>query len=76
MDQREDKVRRRLAAGRELAASLAGLDRQSAEDQVVKHGYCPELILPTVEALTADLNSHRIRLFIDERDVVIRATAG
>lgn len=72
----QEEFEARLAKGREFAPSLAGLDREAAEEQAVKRGYRPQVIPSTAEAVTADLDSRRIRLFLDEHDLVVRSTAG
>ena len=66
----------RLARGREFAPSLVGLDVNAAVQQVAAEGYRAQLIPWYAEAVTADLDSLRIRLFLDEDDLVSRATAG
>ncbi len=65
-----------LAKGSELAPSLVGLDVNVAEQQVAAAGYHAQLIPWYAEAVTADLDSLRIRLFLDENDLVARASAG
>lgn len=72
----QEEFEARLAKGREFAPSLAGLDREAAEEQAVKRGYRPQVTPSTAEAVTADLDSRRIRLFLDEHDLVVRSTAG
>ena len=69
-------VQARLARGREFAPTLVGLDRDVAVQQVAENGYQAEVIPATAEAVTLDLDSRRIRLFLDERNVVVRASAG
>jgi hypothetical protein len=50
---------------------------QQAKDLAVRQGYHrTQFITPDVEAITADLDSLRIRLFVDDRGVVVRASAG
>ena len=74
--QSQEAVEARLAKGRELAPSLVGLDVNAAVQQVAAEGYRAQLIPWYAEAVTADLDSLRIRLFLDQDDVVARATAG
>jgi hypothetical protein len=67
----------RLMAADEFASSLVGLDGRDAKDAAVRSGYHrSQVITPDVEAVTADLDPFRIRLFVDERGVVVRAKAG
>jgi hypothetical protein len=43
----------------------------------VREGYYrSQVVTPDVEALTLDLDSLRIRLFVDDLGVVVRASAG
>jgi hypothetical protein len=66
----------RLAEGAALAPSLVGLSREEATERVTERGFQADAIPPTAEAVTADLRASRIRLFLDENDVVVRAHAG
>ena len=73
----QEEFRARLAEGAEFAPSLLGLDRDTAVQRVRSHGFRPEVIPPTPGlALTAELASGRIRLFLDEDDMVARASSG
>jgi hypothetical protein len=72
-----DDFSARLRAARELAPSLVGLPAAEALEAAVREGYPrSQVVTPDVDALTAELDSLRIRLFVDEHDVVVRATAG
>ena len=67
----------RLRAAQEFAPSLVGLDGREAKDLALRQGYHrTQVITPDVEAVTLDLDSLRIRLFVDDRGVVVRASAG
>ena len=44
--------------------------------RVTKNGYRDEVVPVSAEAVTADLDERRIRLFLDEHDMVARAAAG
>jgi hypothetical protein len=67
----------RLRAAQEIALSLVGLDGPEAIDLAVRAGYKrSQVITPDVQALTTDLDSFRIRLFVDDLGVVVRASAG
>ena len=67
----------RLRAAQEYAPSLIGLDGREAKDLAVLEGYYrSQVITPDVEALTADLDSLRIRLFVNDLGVVVRVSAG
>lgn len=72
----KDNFEANLAKGREFAPSLVGLDVNAAVQQVAAEGYHPQLIPWYAEAVAADLDSLRIRLFLDENDLVARTTAG
>lgn len=72
----EEEFRARLAKGREVASSLVGLDLPAAVQRVAQKGYEAEVVPVDVEAVTLDLDSRRIRLFMDEHNVVVRASAG
>ena len=66
-----------MRAAREFAPSLIGVDGRKAKDLAVREGfYRSTVITPDVEALTADLDSLRIRLFVDDLGVVVRVSAG
>ena len=71
----QEEFKARLAKGRDMAPSLIGLDRDAALQQMAE-GYRAEVIPATVEAVTLDLDPRRVRLFVDEHDRVIRASAG
>ena len=62
--------------GHQLAPSFVGLDRDVAVQRVAEKGYRAEVVPATVDVVTADLDSLRIRLFVDERNIVVRITAG
>lgn len=67
----------RMRAAHKFAPSLIGLDGREAKDLAVREGYYrSQVVTPDVEALTLDLDSYRIRLFVDDLGVVIRASAG
>jgi hypothetical protein len=67
----------RLRAAQEFAPSLIGLNGREAKELAVRAGYYrSQVITPDVEAITADLDSLRIRLFVDDLGVVVRASAG
>jgi hypothetical protein len=67
----------RLRAADEYASTLVGLDGREAKDAAVRSGYHrSQVVTPDVDALTADLDPFRIRLFVDEQGVVVRAKAG
>lgn len=72
----QEEFKARLARGRQFAPSLVGLDRDVALRQVAENGYRAEVIPATAEAVTLDLDSRRIRLLLDERNVVVRTSAG
>ena len=76
MDSPQERFKARLGEGRAFAPSLVGLERQAAIERATEHGFRPEAIPTTVEAITADLVSNRIRLFLDEDGSVVRALAG
>lgn len=69
-------VEANLAKGRELAPTLVGLGVDAARQEVAAQGYHAEPIPWYAQAVTADLDSLRIRLFLDGDDLVARATAG
>ena len=71
-----EEVETALAKGREFAPSLVGLDVNAAVQAVAVEGYRAQLIPWYVQAVTADHDPLRIRLFLDEDDIVARATAG
>lgn len=62
-----------LREGSELAASLIGIQRGAAVQVVLTRGYQPKVVPASAEGITADLDSRRIRLFVDGNDQVIRA---
>lgn len=66
----------RQAEGNTFAASLVGLDCDEAVRRSTDHGFEPQVIPHTVEAVTLDLRTNRIRLFLDEYGKVARAHAG
>ena len=72
----QDRARGRQAEGSVLAASLVGLDVEAALGQVEERGFDPQVVPHDVEAVTADLRHNRIRLFLDDKDTVVRAHAG
>ena len=60
-----EELEARLRAAQEFAPSLIGLDGRGAKDLAVREGYYrSQVITPDVEAHTADLDSLRIRLFV------------
>jgi hypothetical protein len=72
-----EELEARLRAAREFAPSLIGLDGREAKDQAVREGYRrSQVITPDVEALTLDLDSLRIRLFVNDLGIVVRVSAG
>jgi Potato inhibitor I family len=66
----------RLAQGHEFAPSLVGLDRNEAIERGIERNFQIQAVTPTAEAITADLSSNRIRIFLDDKGVVVRAQAG
>lgn len=66
----------RLKRGSEFAPSLIGLERDAAVQAVRAQGYQPKVVPTSVEGVTADLDSRRIRLFVDENGLVVQASAG
>jgi potato proteinase inhibitor type I family protein len=72
----QEEFKARLAKGRAFAPSLVGLEGDAPVQQVAKQGYQAQVIPATTEAVTLDLDSRRIRLFLDEHNIVVRATAG
>jgi len=72
-----DEFEGRLRAAQEFARSLTGLDGREASDLAVRQGYHrTQVMTPDVETVTMDLDSLRIRLFVDDRGVVVRGSAG
>jgi len=72
----QEDFKARLAEGHALAPSLVGLDRDAAIERARGLGFDPQPIPATAEAITLDSNANRIRLFLDEDEVVIRAWGG
>jgi hypothetical protein len=71
------RVCRRLEHGQELAQFLIGLGRDEAAAAAQLEGYLrSQITTPDVEAITADLDPYRIRLFVNEHDIVVRAIGG
>jgi len=66
----------RLEEGRTFAPTLVGLECDAAVERVTERGFDPQVVPHTAEAVTADLGANRIRLFLDEQGMVVRATAG
>lgn len=66
----------RQAEGNTFAVSLVGLECDEAVSRTTAHGFEPQVIPHTVEAVTLDLRTNRIRLFLDENGKVARAQAG
>ena len=66
----------RLAEGHKFAPSLVGIDCDDAIERATERGFQVQVILPTDEAITADLGANRIRIFVDDNGVVDRARAG
>lgn len=65
-----------LRQGRALAQLLVGLPLAVAQEHVAVQGHKPVVLPADQEALTADLNPLRIRLFVNADDIVVEATAG
>ena len=66
----------RLRSASEFAPSLIGHRRDAAVQMVRARGFEPKVLPASVEAVTADLDSRRVRLFVDANDVVVQALAG
>jgi hypothetical protein len=67
---------RQVSTPRKLGDQLVGLPGEVAVERAERAGFAPELIGPGVEAITADLRPDRIRLFLDDEDVVREAHPG
>jgi hypothetical protein len=65
-----------LRQGRGLAQEVVGLSLAVAQERVAMQGHRPVVVPADQEAVTADLNPLRIRLFVNADDVVVEATAG
>ena len=79
MDQtrrRHPHLGQRFEAGRICAQSLVGMSRAAAESRATALGFEPTVIGVTVEWVAADLQPNRIRLRVDQRDIVVDAWAG
>jgi hypothetical protein len=72
----QEEYEGRLRTGHQFAPTLVGLDRQTAVRQVLARGYRPKVVQATTESVTLDSDSRRIRLFVDEDDMVVRTSAG
>jgi hypothetical protein len=70
------EIENALRQGRALAGELAGLPVRVAQERVAVKGHKPVVLPADQEAVTADLNPRRIRLFVNSDDVVVEATAG
>lgn len=66
----------RIAEGTALAPDLVGLIRQEAVERAIERGFDVQVIPAAAEAISADLASNRIRLILDEAEIVVRAWAG
>jgi len=82
VDSDQDRARAQARAvarqteGNAFAASLVGLDWEEAVRRTSGRGFEPQAIPHTVEAVTMDLRTNRIRLFLDENGKVAEAHAG
>lgn len=72
----QEEYQARLRTGHQFATTLLGLDRRTAVRQVLVRGYRPHVIPVATEAVTLDSDSRRIRLLVDEDDIVVRTSAG
>lgn len=75
-DRAQERAQVRQAEGQALAPSLVGLDGDEAARRATERGFETRVVPHSVEAVTADLNHNRLRLFLDENGNVVRAHAG
>jgi hypothetical protein len=62
---------------RVLVSSTSAGRQEVAGEAAVSRGYHrTQVITPDVEAVTADLDPYRIRLYVDESHVVVRVGCG
>ena len=66
----------RLRAAQDFASLLVGLSRTRAEELAMEAGYPRIQVVSAGDAVTLELDASRIRLVVDENDVVIRASGG
>jgi hypothetical protein len=72
----QERAQDRQAKGQALAPTLVGLDGEEAVRRATEQGFEAQVVPHTVEAVTADLNHNRLRLFLNENGIVVRAHAG
>lgn len=70
----QEKFRARLAESRSLHPSWD--DRYVATARARARACRVQVIPHTAEAITADLDANRIRLFLNEHGIVVRASGG
>ena len=75
-DRAQKRAQVRQAEGQALAPSLVGLDGDEAARRASERGFEAQVVPHSVEAVTADLNHNRLRLFLDENGNVVRAHTG
>ena len=74
--ERHRRMQERHREGIALAKTLTGLSRTEAVDRVIAADLDPVVITPDVKVVTADLQFTRVRIFVDDDDVVRDAVAG
>jgi hypothetical protein len=76
-DERRQERDSRLAEGELLARAVVGRSEKSALRRARKDGFEVEVLSASGSGwLTSDLGFNRIRLYVDEKGLVVKASAG